>query len=275
MTEAEKILTSSTAPEVVVPNLTPEEEAVLKTMMEAGLFYGMSRSKTNPKIKEYLSTTKSGIEIINLIETLKSLKAASQILKDKVRAGGVPLIVGTTPAVKPAVKALALKFGYPSVTERWLGGTLTNFKTISSRVQYLKKLRVDKESGRLDKYTKKERVNIDREMEKLERLFSGIDNMDKLPTVAVIFDLKNHETAAQEAKKSKVTSIAISNTNCDPDLVDYPIICNDRNIQSINFIASYFEAAITEGKREALADAAKAEVKAELKTEVKKEDDKS
>src|SRR3989344_7831215 len=130
MTEVEKTLVNNSAPDVAVPSLAPEEEAVLRSMMEAGLFYGMSRSKTNPKIKEYLSTTKSGIEIINLIETLKSLKGASQILKDKIRAGGVPLIVGTTPAVKSTVKDLALKFNYPYVTERWLGGTLTNFKTI-------------------------------------------------------------------------------------------------------------------------------------------------
>lgn len=246
-----------------MPALTPEETSMVKTMMEAGLFYGLSRSKTNPKMKRYLSSSKSGIEIINLVETLKSLQNASRVLKEKIKAGGLPLIVGTMPAVKASVKELGTRFGIPYITERWLGGTLTNFKTILSRIQYLKKLRSDKESGKLEKYTKKEKLNIEREMEKLDKLFSGLENMEKVPAVVVIFDLKDHEVVAREAKRMKVTSIAVSNTNADPEGVDYPIVSNDRNPQSVEFIASYLGKVIEEGKKEALEFAKAAEIKKE------------
>lgn len=243
--------------------LNPEEAETLHAMMEAGLFYGLKRSKTNPKMKSYLSSTKSGIEIINLVQTLKSLESASKVLKEKIKSGGLPLIVGTTPAVKSSVKELGTKFDVPFVVERWLGGTLTNFKTITSRVQYLKKLQIDREGGKLEKYTKKEKLNFEREMGKLDRLFSGLSAMDKMPAVVVIFDLKNHEIAAREARRMKVTSIAVSNTNADPDIVDYPIISNDRNPKSIKFISSYLSKAIEEGKKEAEEIVKTAEVKKE------------
>lgn len=230
---------------------TSDEEATLKLMMEAGLFYGLSRSKANPKMKPYISSAKSGIQIINLVKTLKSIKSAASILKEKVKAGGLPMVVGATPAVKTAVRNLGVRFNIPYVTERWLGGTLTNFKTISARVQYLKKIRSDRETGKLEKYTKKEKLDIEREMNKLERLFSGLETMDKLPEIIVIFDLKSHDLAAREALRMNITSIAIANTNADPDDVDYPIIGNDRNPKSIEFIASYFAQAIEDGRKEA------------------------
>jgi len=257
---AQNIESDAQKPEMV---LDPEEAEVLHAMMEAGLFYGLNRSKTNPKMKPYLSSTKSGIEIINLIQTLKSLESASKVLKEKIKSGGLPLIVGTTPAVKASVKELGTKFGVPFVIERWLGGTLTNFKTITSRVQYLKKLRIDRESGKLEKYTKKEKLNFEREMGKLDRLFSGLGAMDKMPAVVIIFDLKNHEVAAKEARRMKVISIAVSNTNVDPETVDYPIISNDRNPKSIEFISSYLSKAIEEGKKEAVETVKTAEVKKE------------
>lgn len=241
------------ADELVSPSeLTPEEEVTLRLMMEAGLFYGLSRSKANPKMKPYVSSAKSGIQIINLIQTLKSIKSAASILKEKVKAGGLPMIVGTTPAVKAVARDLAVKFNIPYATERWLGGTLTNFKTISARVQYLKKIRLDKEMGKLEKYTKKEKLNIEREMNKLERLFSGLETMDKLPAIIIIFDLKNHDLAAREAVRMNITSIAVANTNADPEDVDYPIVSNDRNPKSIEFIASYLGQAIEDGRKEAV-----------------------
>ena len=252
-----------------VPGPTLQEEAVLKTMMEAGIFYGLSRSKTNPKVKPYLATTKSGVEIIDLLETLKSLNEAAAVLKEKVSHGALPLIVGTTPAVKAIVKEMAHRLNLPYTTERWLGGTLTNFKTILGRVNYMKKLEGDRLTGKLEKYTKKERLNIEREMAKLNRLFSGLELMGKLPGVAVIFDLKNHEVDAAETKRMKIPTIAISNTNGDPDIVQYPIISNDKNPASIRFIAEYLSKAIEEGKEEAFRIAKENEAKAEIKTEIK------
>ncbi len=236
---------------VPASEFTPEEEVTLRLMMEAGLFYGLSRSKANPKMKPYVSSAKSGIQIINLVQTLKSIKNAASILKEKVKAGGLPMVVGTTPAVKAVARDLGVKFNIPYATERWLGGTLTNFKTISARVQYLKKLRLDKETGKLEKYTKKEKLNIEREMNKLERLFSGLETMDKLPEIIIIFDLKSHDLAAREASRMNITSIAVANTNADPEDTNYPIVSNDRNPKSIEFIASYLGQAIEDGRREA------------------------
>ncbi len=267
----EKALNNSTAEETLpaTPGITLQEEAVLKTMMEAGIFYGLSRSKTNPKVKPYLSTTKSGVEIINLLETLKSLNEAAAVLKEKVSHGTLPLIVGTTPAVKAIVKEMAHRLNLPYTTERWLGGTLTNFKTILARVNYMKQLEGDRLTGKLEKYTKKERLNIEREMAKLSRLFSGLELMEKLPGVVVIFDLKNHEGVAAETKRMKIPTIAVSNTNGDPDIVDYPIISNDKNPASIRFIAEYLSKAIEDGKEEALKIAKANEAKNEIKTEIK------
>ena len=267
----EKALNNSTAEETLpaTPGITLQEEAVLKTMMEAGIFYGLSRSKTNPKVKPYLSTTKSGVEIINLLETLKSLNEAAAVLKEKVSHGTLPLIVGTTPAVKAIVKEMAHRLNLPYTTERWLGGTLTNFKTILARVNYMKKLEGDKLTGKLEKYTKKERLNIEREMAKLNRLFSGLELMEKLPGVVVIFDLKNHEVVAAETKRMKIPTIAVSNTNGDPDIVDHPIISNDKNPESIRFIAEYLSKAIEDGREEALKIAKANEAKNEIKTETK------
>lgn len=252
------------------PTLTREDESMVRVMMEAGLFYGLSRTKTNPKMKPYLSSTKSGIEIINLVQTLKSLDIASKVIKEKIKAEGLLLVVGTTPAVKVSVKEMGKKLGISYTTERWLGGTLTNFKTITARVQYLKKLRSDKESGKLEKYTKKERLNIEREMAKLEKFFSGLETMDKMPAAIIIFDLQSHGLVAKEARRMKVTSIAISNTSSDPEEVDYPIVSNDRNPKSIDFIVSYLSKAIEDGRKEAVEAAEMAKV-----AEVKETDDKS
>jgi len=233
------------------PVINSESKLALRNMMEVGLFYGLSKSRTNPKTKPYIASTKSGIEIIDLRKMLESVKKASEFLKEKIKNGGLPLLVGTTPSVKKTVNELGKKLSVPYVTERWLGGTLTNFKSISARIEELKKLKQDKESGNLDKYTKKERLLIDKRMEKLDKFFSGLQTMNKLPDVVVIFDLKNHEIVARETKKLGIKSIAVLNTNADPELVSYPVVANDRNPKSIEFLATFIEKAIEEGKKEA------------------------
>ena len=235
---------------------TPEEKAEMQSLIDAGVFYGQSHARTNPKMNPYILTSKGGVEIIDLAETIRALREAGEIIRTKLATGGEVIIAGTTPAGKSIVRALGEKLGVHYVAERWLGGTITNFKTISDRVRYFKKLKVDAESGALDKYTKKERVNFNREIKKLTRFFSGVESMDKLPAVVVIFGLGGNMTPALEAKKSGVTSIAFVNTAADPDEVSCPIPANDRSPKSLELLATYIEKAVSEGKDERIKQAA-------------------
>lgn len=243
------------APEAV---LNAVDEARLKLMMENGVFYGLGKSKTNPKMKPYILSVKAKVQIIDLLKTMELLDQALKAIKDKVKAGGLILFVGTTPAAKSIVKNTAEKLGMPYVTERWLGGTLTNFKTITDRINYMKKLRADKESGNLEKYTKKERLDLGKDLERLSKLFGGIELLAKLPAAVVIFDLKNNETAAREAKRMNIPTIAFLNTNANPDLATYPVPANDKNIKSIELLMSYIESGIGETFKEKAAIEAEA-----------------
>lgn len=230
--------------------LTPEEVAAVKELMDAGVFYGQSHSRTNPKMNEYILTSKGGVEIIDLAKTLKALVAAQKLIRDKILAGEEVIIVGTTPAGKNLVKKLGEKLKVAHVTERWLGGTLTNFKTISDRVRYFKKLKADAESGALDKYTKKERVDFNREINKLNKFFSGIESLEKLPGLVIIFGLSGNETPAREAKKMGIKSIAFMNTASNPDAVSLPIPGNESNPRSLEMLSTYIEKAISDAKHE-------------------------
>ncbi|HEY4497106.1 MAG TPA: 30S ribosomal protein S2 [Candidatus Paceibacterota bacterium] len=229
--------------------LTPEEEVMLKDMMANHVFYGYSKSRTNPKMKPNIAMTKSGVEVIDAVKTMFFLNKAVDAIKQLVHGGDLVLLVGTSTAAKSTVKEIATRLQMPYVDERWLGGTLTNFKTISDRINYFKKLEQEKALGKLaQKYTKKEQLGIDVELEKFDKFFRGIENLNKLPKLVVIADTKYNEIAAKEAKKMKIKTMGIINTNSDPDIVDYPIPANDRNSKSIAFIMSYLEKFIAEAK---------------------------
>ena len=158
------------------------------------------------------------------------------------------LVTGTTPSAKKSVEEMAKRLGLPYVTERWLGGTLTNFKTLAKRIAYFKKLKSDKESGRLDKYTKKERLGFDREINKLSTMFSGVEKMESLPEVLFVVDANENLTAVREARKLKIPIVAIANTDTNPDIVDYLIPANDRSKSSIDWILARFEKAVLEAR---------------------------
>lgn len=237
------------APVSEIP-LTPEETTAVNGLMEAGVFYGQSHSRTNPKMNQYILTSKGGVEIIDLVKTLKALVKAQELIKEKILAGEEVILVGTTPAGKGLVKMLGEKLKVHYVTERWLGGTLTNFKTISDRIHYFKKLRSDNETGVLDKYTKKERVEFNREIGKLNRFFSGVELMEKLPGLVIIFGLNGNETPALEAKKIGIKSIAFMNTASNPDAVTLAIPGNESNPKSLAMLGTYIDEAISEAKQE-------------------------
>lgn len=245
--------------EAPIAAMDPKKLAVLEEMMKAGLSVGRKVSKTHPKMKPYIFGTRNGSSVIDLEESLRLLDSAMEFIKDKLASGNKTLLlVGTQPTAKTSVEEVAKRLNVPYVTERWLGGTLTNFKTLSKRIDYFKKLKSDKESGRLEKYTKKERLDFDRQIQKMTKMFSGIEQMDFLPDVLVAVDVNAHLTAVREAKRVKIPIVGILNTDTDPELVNYPIPANDRSKSSINWLLGRLEKTIEEAKQLAKSKAAEA-----------------
>lgn len=216
-------------------------------MIEAGVFYGRKRSKTHPKMKQYVLMNRGGIEIIDLTKTAEATDRATAFLKGKVQSGGVVLLVGTQPAAETEIIRVAERFHLPHVINRWAGGTMTNFKIIVKRVEYFKKLRSDFASGSLEKYTKKERLGLEKEMRRLKELFGGLENLAKEPDVLVVVDPNLHHTALREANRAKIPVIALANVDADPDVVDFLVPGNDKARKSISWFLGKIEAAIAEG----------------------------
>jgi len=240
----------------VVEEKSSVDQALLEEMAKVGLLYGRKKSKTNPRMQRYIFTTRNGMEILDIVQTIPLLDQATSFLEDIVRRRGTILFVGVTPAAKEYVKALGEKFKYPYVVERWLGGTLTNFKTIRDRLQYYIKLKADQESGKLEKYTKKERLEFSKEIERLTHLFGGLESITKLPDAVVIAGVTSHETAVREARRLKIPIVGILNTDADPDEVTFPIPANDLAKSSVQWIFERLEQAIDRAHKEAQATAA-------------------
>jgi len=208
----------------------------LKDMTEAGLYFGHRISRIHPKMKPYISGTKNAVHIIDLEKTAENFKEALDFIKDIISEEKALLLIGTKIQVKDLVKETAEDCDLPYINGRWLGGTFTNFKTIKKRIDYFKDLEKKKETGELKKYTKKERIKIDRELMNLENKFGGIKNLEELPYAIFVLDMKKDALAVKEARKKGVMIIAIADTNVDPTLADYPIPANDDAISSVKYI---------------------------------------
>lgn len=217
------------------------DESLISEMMEAGLHYGHTRTKTNPKMKPYIAATRNNVELIDLNQTISSLERVINFLKEKRSSGGLMLFVGIQPAARELIEALAKKFEYPYVTNRWLGGTLTNFKIIQKRLDYFKKLRQDKETGALEKYTKKERLRLGQKLEKMGLVFNGLESLTKLPDAVFVVNANLHVNAVREAKKLGIPVIGIVSTDIDPNVVDFVIPANDNSKSSLTWILSRVE----------------------------------
>ncbi|HVM77030.1 MAG TPA: 30S ribosomal protein S2 [Candidatus Paceibacterota bacterium] len=242
-----------------------------REMMDAGVFYGRKKSKTNPKMRPFVIANRGGIEIINLQKTTEMLESAMAFLQEKVRTGGLVLLVGAIPAAEIRVTELAKKFNIPYVSLRWVGGAITNFKIIAKRVEHLKKLRSDLATGALvDKYTKKERLEMEREVRRLEELMGGLENMTREPDVMVVIDPVFHVTAIREARSRKIPIVALANVDANPDEIDYLVPGNDKAKRSIEWFLGSVEKAIHEGmKLRAEQQAAAASAEGEKATSTK------
>ena len=221
----------------------------MKQLLEAGVHFGHQTRKWNPKMKKYIFAARHDIHIIDLEMTAKLIEEAYAFVVEQVKAGKSVLFVGTKRQAQDAIKEEAERCGQYYVNSRWLGGMLTNFKTIRSRIEYLDKLTKMEESGEFDLLPKKEVLGLKKEMEKLQENLGGIRNMRGMPGVMFVVDPHNEDIAVAEARKLHIPIVAITDTNCDPDLVDYVIPGNDDAIRAIKLISSVIANAVIEANQ--------------------------
>jgi len=219
----------------------------LEEMLKKGVHFGHQKAKWYPKMKPYLFTTRRGVHIIDLEKTAEKIQEAFEFITKTVKADGQILFVATKRQAQEIVKKYAKEADSPYLAERWIGGLLTNYSVVSSLVKKLKKLRREKETGELDKYTKKEQLKFHKEIEQLEKIVGGIENLKGLPQALFIIDIGQEKTALKEARKKKIPIIAMVDTNNNPNLVDYPIPANDDATKSIDYITSKIAQCIKEG----------------------------
>jgi small subunit ribosomal protein S2 len=220
----------------------------MKQLLEAGVYFGHQTHRWNPKMEKYIFTERNGTYIIDLQQTLQGLREAYKFIKDTVANDGKVLFVGTKRQAQETIEEESKKCGMFYVNHRWLGGTLTNYTTIRKSIGRLRELENMEENGIFDALPKKEVTQLRREKEKLERNLSGIKEMEGLPDVVFIADTRNEEIAVKEADKLNIPLVAIIDTNCDPDHIDYPIPGNDDGIRSIKLICSILSDAVIEGR---------------------------
>jgi len=218
----------------------------MKELLEAGVHFGHQTRRWNPKMKRYIYGGRNGIYIIDLHQTLKLFEVAKQFIQDIVSQGEVALFVGTKKQAQETIVDAAKRCGMYWVNQRWLGGMLTNYKTMRTRIDRLAELNKMEEDGTFEKLPKKETAKLKDEMQKLERFLGGIKEMPKLPGAVYIVDLKKERIALAEARKLEIPVVAIVDTNCDPDEVDYIIPGNDDAIRSIKLITNKIADAIIE-----------------------------
>ena len=221
----------------------------MKQLLEAGVHFGHQTRRWNPKMAEYIFTERNGIYIIDLQKTVKKLEEAYMFVRDIAAEGDEILFVGTKKQAQDSIKVEAQRCGMPYVNARWLGGMLTNFSTIKRRIKRLGQLQAMKADGTFDILPKKEAAKLDLEIEKLEKFMGGITEMKKQPAAMFIVDPRKERIAVAEAKKLGIPIIAIVDTNCDPDEIDYVIPGNDDAIRAVKLIAGAMADAVIEGRQ--------------------------
>ena len=221
----------------------------MKQLLEAGVHFGHQTRRWDPKMAEYIFQARNGIHIIDLQKTSKKLDEAYEFLRSQAEEGKTVLFVGTKKQAQECIREAAQKSGMYYVDQRWLGGMLTNFGTIKKRVQRLKDLETMQEDGTFDVLPKKEVILLKKEMEKLEANLGGIKDMEEIPGVIFLVDPKKEYNAIQEAKKLHIPVVGIVDTNCNPEVLDYPIPGNDDAIRAVKLITDVMANAIIEGRQ--------------------------
>jgi small subunit ribosomal protein S2 len=225
-------------------------ETQIKDLLEAGVHFGHQSSRWNPKMKRFIFAARNGIHIIDLKKSLNALRDAMQAVRAVTLDGDRVLFVCTKRQLRPIVEQEAQRCGAFFVTERWLGGMLTNFTTIKKQIRRLKELERGLDEGAYEFYTKKEQLLLQREREKLDKYMGGVKDMGRLPGALFVVDAKKELIAVKEANKLGIPVIAIADTNADPDLIDYPIPGNDDAIRAVSLIAGSIADAIEQARRE-------------------------
>lgn len=239
----------------------------MKQLLEAGVHFGHQTRRWNPKMARYIFTERNGIYIIDLQKTVKKLDEAYMFVRDLAANGGNVLFVGTKKQAGDSVREEATRAGAYYVNARWLGGMMTNFKTIRRRIDRLAQLRKMEEDGTFDRLPKKEVSKLNLEIEKLEKFLGGIKDMKKLPAAMFIVDPRKEKIAVAEAKKLGIPIVAIVDTNCDPDEIDYVIPGNDDTIRAVKLLSATMADAIIEGRQGAESAEAAAEKEEETAAE--------
>lgn len=220
----------------------------MKALLESGVHFGHRTQKWHPAMKPYIFTERNSIHIIDLQKTVKALEQAYNLVRDTVAEGGTVLFVGTKRQAQETIQTEATRAGMPYVTTRWLGGMLTNWRTIRQRINELERLERMRDKGEFDRITKKEALLLSREIERLEVLLGGIRNMTRLPDLVFIVDVRREDTAIHEANLLNIPVVALVDTNCDPRHVDYVIPSNDDAIRAIKLLVGKIADAVLEGK---------------------------
>lgn len=275
MSEVEAAATTEEAPqesqETIETGQTSGHRASIEELLKAGTHFGHLTARWNPKMKPYIFMERNNIHIIDLMQAQVMLDAAAQAASRFARLGKDILFVGTKKQAKDIVRKYAEECGMPFVVERWLGGMLTNFQTIRRSIRRMEDLAKMEQEDVFQELKKKERLMHSREREKLEKVLAGIAEMPRLPGAIFVVDINREHIAVDEAKKLNIPVIAMVDTNCDPELVDFPIPSNDDALKSIELITSIISAAVSEGKRAKEVQEASEKAKKEKQQEAKSE----
>ena len=250
-TSPEALVTRPTQP--MEAFLSPQGPVTMKSLLEAGVHFGHQKRRWNPKMKQYIFSHRNGIHIIDLQKTLRMLDTAVEFMTEMVAQGNRVLMVGTKKQAQDSIIHEASRSGAFHITTRWLGGTLTNFKTIQSRIDYLVHLEQEQAKGEFARLTKRESLKLEDTIKRLNRHLSGIKEMTEMPGVLFVVDVGKEHIAVAEARKVGVPIVALVDSDCDPDQINYPIPGNDDAIRSIRLVTAKMAEAIIEGHNRRLA----------------------